>query len=77
MMRARRRAKRNGDKREEDLVNEVLPNASSTTKVRKIRPEESWWGSVRGWAIGTWERGILPQWVGSLRICAFNRLPGL
>ena len=42
-MRARERTKRNGDRKEENLANGVVqPNASSTTRARKIRPEESW-----------------------------------
>ena len=43
IMRARERTKRNGDRKEENLANGVVqPNASSTTRARKIRPEESW-----------------------------------
>lgn len=57
MMRARERAKRNEDRKEEEnLANGVPSNASSTIRVRKIRSEESWCDSVGGGEIGTCER---------------------
>jgi len=52
MMRARERAKRNEDRKEEEnLANGVPPNASSITRVRKIRPRRA--GETR------WEDGKL------------------
>ena len=57
MMRARERAKRNADrKKEENLANGVPSNASSTTRVRKIRPELVGLRASRGNWYDRWER---------------------